>query len=207
MQGTTGRKLPAATTSQELDDFTQPRALWRDVLTPDERCRLVDNVAAHLKLARPEVQQRALSRLFAPVDEGLSTAIRDAMAAAVKGDAFPSSALGPSALLPRTPFTQTRVKAGAVLVDVCAPSWTPLARAGVGAEPGGGEGGPGQQPLQRMAHLASAAANAGVPGGQHPLVKAPGLLHGVKAAVVGVVTRASVASAALPGESAAGRRE
>ncbi|KAL8272513.1 hypothetical protein Esti_003512 [Eimeria stiedai] len=49
------------------DDFEQAGALYRDVLTPQEREALVSNIANHLKNARRDIQERQL-KLFARAD-------------------------------------------------------------------------------------------------------------------------------------------
>ncbi|KAJ6220863.1 hypothetical protein RDWZM_006675 [Blomia tropicalis] len=41
------------------DNFSQVTSFWNDVLTPDERERLVENIAGHLKDAEPFIQDRA----------------------------------------------------------------------------------------------------------------------------------------------------
>ena len=49
------------------DNFEQPRALFRKVMTEEDRKHLVSNIAGSLKNARKEVQERQV-RLFAKVD-------------------------------------------------------------------------------------------------------------------------------------------
>jgi catalase len=87
------------TSTQRVSDFDQPRALWSKVMTEGERERLTSGIAAHLKNARPEIQQMALTRLFEPVDQALARAISDKMQAAMQGKAFYTAAIPPSPLL------------------------------------------------------------------------------------------------------------
>jgi len=49
------------------DNFEQPRALFRKVMTEEDRKHLVSNIAGSLKNARKEVQERQV-KLFAKVD-------------------------------------------------------------------------------------------------------------------------------------------
>lgn len=49
------------------DNFTQPGNFWRKVLKPEERQRLVENIAGHLKFANETIRQRAV-KVFTQVD-------------------------------------------------------------------------------------------------------------------------------------------
>jgi catalase len=57
---------------REDDDFVQPRALYRDVLTPEERDHLVSNLVGHMGAGvSREVQERAVDEMWRKVDPGL----------------------------------------------------------------------------------------------------------------------------------------
>ena len=43
------------------DNFTQVGIFYQQVLTPEERQRLVENIAGHLKNSAPFIQKRAVS--------------------------------------------------------------------------------------------------------------------------------------------------
>ncbi|CAD5117023.1 DgyrCDS5853 [Dimorphilus gyrociliatus] len=47
--------------SSDEDNFTQTGIFWRQVLNPQERTNLVENIAGHLKDAQPAIQQRAVA--------------------------------------------------------------------------------------------------------------------------------------------------
>jgi len=49
------------------DNFTQVGNFWRKVLKPEERERLAQNIAGHLKNAKPFIQKRAIAN-FAKAD-------------------------------------------------------------------------------------------------------------------------------------------
>lgn len=56
------------------DHFTQPRALYRKVMSDTDRAHLVKNLVSHLKNAKKEIQARQLN-LFYKVDEELGDRI------------------------------------------------------------------------------------------------------------------------------------
>lgn len=60
------------------DNFTQARLLYINVMKPDERGRLVQNIASWLVLANSVMQERAIS-LFSKVDKDLGEKIRNAI--------------------------------------------------------------------------------------------------------------------------------
>ncbi|PNF22394.1 Catalase [Cryptotermes secundus] len=53
--------------SSDEDNFSQPSLLWRKVLKTDERHRLIDNIASHLKNAADFIQNRTV-HMFSQVD-------------------------------------------------------------------------------------------------------------------------------------------
>jgi catalase len=53
--------------SSDDDNFTQPGVFWRKVLKEDERERMVDNIAGHLKDARDFIRERTI-KVFSQVD-------------------------------------------------------------------------------------------------------------------------------------------
>ncbi|XP_017782593.1 PREDICTED: catalase-like [Nicrophorus vespilloides] len=63
-------------TSLLEDNFTQGRILYQRVLPPQERQRLIDNIAFDLKNATQFIQERLISNLL-QVDEGLGNGVRD----------------------------------------------------------------------------------------------------------------------------------
>nr|UYI29296.1 catalase [Platax teira] len=66
--------------SGEEDNFSQARVFWRKVLGPEEKKRLVANIAGHLKNAQPFIQERAIKN-FSEVDPAFGGGIRDVMGA------------------------------------------------------------------------------------------------------------------------------
>jgi catalase len=57
------------------DNFTQARSLYKDVLTSDQRGRLVDNIAMSLKQASEFLQERAIQN-FSKVDAEFGKSIK-----------------------------------------------------------------------------------------------------------------------------------
>ncbi|CAL8129483.1 unnamed protein product [Orchesella dallaii] len=62
------------------DNFSQVDLFWRKVLTPQERQRLVDNIAGSLKTTTESIRARALSN-FSQVNEEFGTLLRAALSA------------------------------------------------------------------------------------------------------------------------------
>jgi catalase len=60
------------------DNFSQVNLFWKNVLTPDERKRLVENIAGHLKNASKFIQDRALKN-FGSVNEEYGQMLRNAL--------------------------------------------------------------------------------------------------------------------------------
>ncbi|XP_018568973.1 catalase-like [Anoplophora glabripennis] len=60
------------------DNFTQPRLLYRRVLKPDERGRLIQNIVSWLKPTNSVMQERAISA-FSLVDTDLGEKIKEAL--------------------------------------------------------------------------------------------------------------------------------
>ncbi|KAK7588160.1 hypothetical protein V9T40_005405 [Parthenolecanium corni] len=60
------------------DDFSQAKLFWKNVLKPDERTRLVNNLVNNLKSAVEFIQERAVKN-FAQVDEELGARLRDGL--------------------------------------------------------------------------------------------------------------------------------
>nr|CAH7746694.1 unnamed protein product [Callosobruchus chinensis] len=57
------------------DNFTQPRMLYQQVMKPDERGRLIQNIVSWLKPTRSDLQERAID-LFTNVDADLGLRIK-----------------------------------------------------------------------------------------------------------------------------------
>lgn len=57
------------------DNFTQPRLLYKKVMKPDERERLIKNIVAWLKPTREDLVQKAIE-MFCKVDEDFGQKIR-----------------------------------------------------------------------------------------------------------------------------------
>ncbi|KAJ8978363.1 hypothetical protein NQ317_018595 [Molorchus minor] len=66
------------TDSGNDDNFTQSRLLYRNVLKPEERGRLIQNIVSWLKPTNSVLQQRAID-LFSKVDESLGQKIRETL--------------------------------------------------------------------------------------------------------------------------------
>jgi len=60
------------------DNFTQVTTFWQDVLSEEERQRLVANIAGHLKNAQPFLQDRAVKN-FAQVHSEYGRRLREAL--------------------------------------------------------------------------------------------------------------------------------
>lgn len=65
--------------SHDDDNFTQPGLFWRKVLKEDERQRLVDNIAGHLKNAQKFIQDRAVLN-FSQADPEFGRRLKEALA-------------------------------------------------------------------------------------------------------------------------------
>ncbi|GFR66373.1 catalase [Elysia marginata] len=61
------------------DNFSQPGIFYRKVLSKEERARLVENIAGHLKDAQDFIQKRAVNN-FAQADADFGNALRSALA-------------------------------------------------------------------------------------------------------------------------------
>ena len=66
--------------SQE-DNYSQVTAFWKNVLTEDERARLVQNIAGHLAAAAPFIQERAIGN-FTKVHPDFGSRLRAAVSGA-----------------------------------------------------------------------------------------------------------------------------
>lgn len=66
--------------SQE-DNYSQVTAFWKNVLTEDERSRLVSNIAGHLRNAAPFIQERAIGN-FTKVHPDFGSRLRAAVTGA-----------------------------------------------------------------------------------------------------------------------------
>lgn len=166
---------PAA--AGKVDDFAQPAAFWRRVLTAPERARLVANIVGHLKDAAAPTQSRMVD-VFTRVDAELAQRVQSGLAAAMVGGGggLPTSGKVPSSHLP--PLTEVPVKAGTTilaatdlgggLVDATAAE---AAAAGTGAttvasslqprlagQTGGGQPGPVKGALSALAQGVAALA-------------------------------------------------
>jgi len=62
--------------SADEDNFTQCGIFFRDVLTADERFRLVDNIAAHIQNAQDFLQERAVKQ-FLSADKDYGKMLRE----------------------------------------------------------------------------------------------------------------------------------
>jgi len=62
--GVVGRHTP----NHPNSDFEQPGNLYRHVMTPDQRARLVSNIVGHLKNARKDIQERMVA-IFTKADK------------------------------------------------------------------------------------------------------------------------------------------
>jgi catalase len=61
---------------KEDDDFAQPRALYRDVMSPTDRDHLVTNIVAHLgDGVEPFIQERAVNEYWSNIDPELGSRI------------------------------------------------------------------------------------------------------------------------------------
>lgn len=67
------------THSHPNSDFEQPGLFWRNVLKPDERTRLVENIVGSLSGARKEVQARMVE-IFTKVDPAYGKAVSEGLA-------------------------------------------------------------------------------------------------------------------------------
>ena len=65
--------------SDNEDNFTQVGVFYREVLKPEERKRLVENIAGHLKNAAPFIQKRAVGN-FKQADIEYGTKIEELLA-------------------------------------------------------------------------------------------------------------------------------
>jgi catalase len=62
--------------TKDDDNFTQAGDFWRKVLKPEERERLANNIADHLKGAADFIRNRAIEN-FSKVDPDFGKCIRD----------------------------------------------------------------------------------------------------------------------------------
>lgn len=60
------------------DNFSQVTTFWRNVLKPNERTRLINNLVDSLKNASPFIIQRAISN-FSQVDEDLGKKLLESL--------------------------------------------------------------------------------------------------------------------------------
>jgi catalase len=60
------------------DNFSQVALFWSKVLQPDERKRLAENIAGHLKGAQPFIQERAVKN-FSQVNPEFGRLIREGL--------------------------------------------------------------------------------------------------------------------------------
>lgn len=63
------------------DDFVQPGNLYRNVMTPEQRTRLVNNIVGHLKNARKDIQLKMVE-IFSKADKDYGARVRDGLVAA-----------------------------------------------------------------------------------------------------------------------------
>lgn len=90
------RHYPYRMLNQKTSIYDQPRRLYQDVMTAEERARLSSNIAGHLGRASKQVQQRALMQMFFPVDPQLSEEIKYKIELAEQGKLAPTPAMGKS---------------------------------------------------------------------------------------------------------------
>ncbi|CAG0890171.1 unnamed protein product [Darwinula stevensoni] len=64
--------------SSDDDNFTQPGIFYREVLNAEERKRLVENIAAHIKDAQYFIQERAIAN-FSKADPDYGRGIKEAL--------------------------------------------------------------------------------------------------------------------------------
>lgn len=76
VSGPVGRHRP----NHPNDDFVQAGTLYRSVMTPEQRTRLVNNIVGHLKNARKDVQLRMIE-IFTKADQDYGRRIRDGLVA------------------------------------------------------------------------------------------------------------------------------
>lgn len=91
-----GRHYPHRMLHQKTSFYDQPRKLYQNVMTPEERARLSSNIAGHLGQASKQVQNRALMEMFFPVDSSLAEDIRFKIEQAEQGKLAPTPAIGKS---------------------------------------------------------------------------------------------------------------
>ena len=60
------------------DDFEQPGVLYRQVMTPEQKTRLINNIAGHLKNARKDLQERMVV-LFTKVDREYGARVQEGL--------------------------------------------------------------------------------------------------------------------------------
>jgi len=77
VSGPVGRHAP----NHPNDDFVQPGNLYRNVMTPEQRTRLVNNIVGHLKNARKDIQLRMIE-IFTKADQDYGRRVRDGLVAA-----------------------------------------------------------------------------------------------------------------------------
>jgi len=65
--------------SADDDNFSQVDIFWKKVLGPDERARLVKNIAGHLRNASPAIRQRAIGN-FGQVNPEFGNMLKAALA-------------------------------------------------------------------------------------------------------------------------------
>jgi catalase len=70
--------------SADEDNFSQVDLFWKKTLNADERKRLVNNIAGHLKNASENIRDRALNN-FAQVNDEFGTLLRSAVNAKLSG--------------------------------------------------------------------------------------------------------------------------
>lgn len=66
------------TDTGDEDNFSQVDLFWKKVLSPEERQRLVNNIAGNLKAAMPAIQERVINN-FAQVNQEFGTMLKSAM--------------------------------------------------------------------------------------------------------------------------------
>jgi hypothetical protein len=175
----------------KVDDYAQPAAFWRRVLTEPERGRLVANIVGHLKDAAAGTQARMVD-VFTRVDAELAQRVQTGLAAAAAGGGggggggggLPTAGKVPSSHLP--PLVEVPVKPGTTILagtgdlggGVTDATATAAAAAGTAAttvasslqprlagQAGGGQPGPVKGALSALAQ--GVAALAQHPGGGH----------------------------------------
>jgi len=67
--------MPGRWESKDDDNFSQPGNFYRNVLNAEEKARLAENLAGHMKDAQPFIQARAIKN-FASADKDLGEAIK-----------------------------------------------------------------------------------------------------------------------------------